>query len=765
MIETQTESGLGTWAVPQCPFRIEYVPRVLDDIRLAVVDAFFSLPRGGAEIGGVLLGRLEDMRLVITDYLPLDCEHAFGPSFTLSQNDETALRELLARRPTNGDGNGHGNGSLPVGWYHSHTRSEIFLSEADQDIHRRYFSEPWQVALVLKPHTFHPMRGGFFFREPDGTMHAAASYQEFEVEPLPVRPLPPLEPPVLENHSHARRYGPVPDGPVITIAADPQAPAGMPPLAGVPRVSEAMADIKLPTPVVAATPPPTAEPFAPMAPPPAEAFVPSAPTQIIDQSPAPVPAASQPAEVVEMPVRPEPVAVQPAEVVEMPLRPGPVAVEPVEVAAAPTVEVVEMAAAPELVAAPPAEVVEVAAAPGPVAVPPSEVVEVAIAPEPVAALPAEVVDVAAPEPVAALPTEPAEVEVTVAPEPVAAPPAEVVELAAAPEPGAALPTEAAEVAAASEPVAALPAEVVEAAAVPEVPAPPPINVVEMPAVVEPAQAPPVEVVAAAPVSPEPNALTPAATFEIPFAPEPSPAPYVAPAPAPVFAPIPAAAEPPVLSSFQNQPERSFTWLKVLLAAAAGFGLGTLVLNRQPSVPAVQQAARPAPPAVPAGPPPSIGLNVADQNGQLQILWDANSISIRNATDGLLEITEDGLPQVTQLNPAQLRTGTFSYARQTKKVSVKLTAHQPIGQTVREAAMFLAADAPPPVKASPDPALRRERDDLARRLDAAGKEAARLRSDLAAQNARNRKLDQTVQDLRKQLANQQRKRLANQTADR
>ena len=763
MIETQTESGLGTWAVPQCPFRIEYVPRVLDDIRLAVVDAFFSLPRGGAEIGGVLLGRLEDMRLVISDYLPLDCEHAFGPSFTLSQNDEAALRELLARRPTNGDGNGHGNGSLPVGWYHSHTRSEIFLSEADQDIHRRYFSEPWQVALVLKPHTFHPMRGGFFFREPDGTMHAAASYQEFEVEPLPVRPLPPLEPPVLENHSHARRYGPVPDGPVITIAADPQAPTMVPPLAGVPRVSEAMADIKLPTPVVAATPPPTAEPFAPMAPPPAEAFVPSAPMQIIDQSPAPVPAATQPAEVVEMPVRPEPVAAQPAEVVEMPLRPGPVAAEPVEVAA-PAAEVVEMAVAPELVAAPPAEVVEVAAAPEPVAASPAEVVEVAIAPGPVAAPPAEVVVAsAAPEAVAAPPTE--VVEVAAAQEPLAAPPAELAEGAAAPEPVAAPLTEVVEVSAALEPVAALLAEVVEAAAVPEVPAPPPINVVEMPAVVEPAQAPPAEVVAAAPVSPEPIALPPAATFEIPFAPEPTTTPYVAPAPAPVFAPAPVAAESPVLSSFQNQPERSFTWLKVVLAAAAGFGLGTLVLNRQPSVPAVQQAARPAPPAAPAGPPPSIGLNVADQNGQLQILWDANSLSIRNATDGLLEITEAGLPQVTQLNPAQLRTGTFTYARQSKKVSVKLTAHQPLGQPVREAAMFVAGDAPPPVKAPSDPGLRKERDDLARRLDAAGKEAARLRSDLAAQNARNRKLDQTVQDLRKQLANQQRKRLTNQTADR
>ena len=55
------------------------MPKVLDDIRLAVVDAFFSLPRGGAEIGGILLGRRERDRVIITDSAALECEHAFGP--------------------------------------------------------------------------------------------------------------------------------------------------------------------------------------------------------------------------------------------------------------------------------------------------------------------------------------------------------------------------------------------------------------------------------------------------------------------------------------------------------------------------------------------------------------------------------------------------------------------------------------------------------------------------------------------------------------
>src|SRR5690349_2823623 len=120
MIESRAETANGTWNPPQCPFAIEYVPRVLDDIRLAVVDAFFSLPRGGAEIGGILLGRRETGRVVIEQYQALECEHAFGPGFNLSPRDRKLLADLLtaAERQL--------NGLRPVGWYHSHTRSEIF---------------------------------------------------------------------------------------------------------------------------------------------------------------------------------------------------------------------------------------------------------------------------------------------------------------------------------------------------------------------------------------------------------------------------------------------------------------------------------------------------------------------------------------------------------------------------------------------------------------------------------------------------------------
>jgi proteasome lid subunit RPN8/RPN11 len=217
MIESHAETASGTWNPPQCPFAIEYIPRVLDDIRLAVVDAFFSLPRGGAEIGGILLGRRENGRVVIEDHQALDCEHAFGPGFTLSTRDQNLLGELLKAADR------HPSGLRPVGWYHSHTRSEIFLSEVDQEIHNRFFPQPWQIALVLKPHTFHPTRAGFFFRERDGSIQGKTSYVEFALEALPLRQVPPATPPptppagpqLVRRERESR-------APVITIKPEPE---------------------------------------------------------------------------------------------------------------------------------------------------------------------------------------------------------------------------------------------------------------------------------------------------------------------------------------------------------------------------------------------------------------------------------------------------------------------------------------------------------------------------------------------------------------
>ena len=175
MSEAQSAVPFSNWRSPECPFLIEYSAHVVDEIRLAIVDAFCSVPRGGVEIGGVLLGTWQSERVLISAYAPLDCEHRHGPSFTLSTADEERLAALLTTSVAENPG------LVAVGWYHSHTRSEIFLSEADVAIHERFFPESWQVALVLKPRMMQPTRAAFFFRDVEGKMRTTPC-EEFAID-------------------------------------------------------------------------------------------------------------------------------------------------------------------------------------------------------------------------------------------------------------------------------------------------------------------------------------------------------------------------------------------------------------------------------------------------------------------------------------------------------------------------------------------------------------------------------------------------------
>ena len=269
-MEVHTGNALAVWTVPQCPFSIEYVPRVLDDIRLTVMDAFFSLPRGGAEIGGILLGSHGQGRVTIVDFQALDCEHALGPGFTLSANDKARLTQLLAapRSP----------GLEPVGWYHSHTRSEIFLSEADLEIHRAFFGAPWQVAMVMKPHTFQPPRVGFFFCAVDGSIQATASYREFQLQPLAIRQIPAGLPPRMETAPSDLPLTAPPSGKVITLTAEPVAE----PAAAHQAVPEPVAD------------PPASKPEPATAPQTAREPAPEPPAPEPEKIPEPAPAAALP---------------------------------------------------------------------------------------------------------------------------------------------------------------------------------------------------------------------------------------------------------------------------------------------------------------------------------------------------------------------------------------------------------------------------------------------------------------------------------------
>ncbi len=195
-------SEFRSWGVEGHAIEIEYAVAALEEVCAHAVDGLFRFRHGGMEVGGVLFGTADGDRIRVLTYRPLECEHAFGPRFVLSERDRAALKELLYAPRRERDL----RGLEPVGWYHSHTRSGVELSPRDLEIYDSYFPQRWQVALVVRPDHYGPARAGFFFRERTGAVQADCSYEEFT--------------------SEARRHGLAPDPGVEAQApATPAAPA------------------------------------------------------------------------------------------------------------------------------------------------------------------------------------------------------------------------------------------------------------------------------------------------------------------------------------------------------------------------------------------------------------------------------------------------------------------------------------------------------------------------------------------------------------
>ena len=110
------------------------------------------------EVGGGLAGRLhidartEEQFVLVEGILPAQFTRQGSAFLTFTQDTLVAMNEELEER-------------FPerqlVGWYHTHPRMGVFLSHYDLWLHDHFFPEPWQVALVIEPHT---AVGGFFVR-------------------------------------------------------------------------------------------------------------------------------------------------------------------------------------------------------------------------------------------------------------------------------------------------------------------------------------------------------------------------------------------------------------------------------------------------------------------------------------------------------------------------------------------------------------------------------------------------------------------------
>lgn len=182
MIAAKPQEEFVTWTAPGRFRSIVYAAPLMHALAREAVEGYELRPGGGIEIGGILFGTIDPDQIRITASRPVLCQHEYGPQFRLSSADERGLRERLSASledPALA-------GLIPVGWYHSHTRSPIELTHEDVRLWDTHFSQPWQVALVLRPEDGEPTRAGFFFRpEGGGAVQTERSYKVFEADPSP----------------------------------------------------------------------------------------------------------------------------------------------------------------------------------------------------------------------------------------------------------------------------------------------------------------------------------------------------------------------------------------------------------------------------------------------------------------------------------------------------------------------------------------------------------------------------------------------------
>src|SRR5207248_8332853 len=225
------------WNVPATSFTITYSLGLFHEIDFQVNEGYRRIPHGGIEIGGLLFGQVEANEIQIEAFRSIDCEHALGPSFVLSERDLAALREQLAATKSDPELAGF----EVVGWLISHTRSPLRMNDREAALFDELFPESGRITVLAKPERFQPTRFGFLMRNSDGTVPRDATDQAI----------------ILPLSGRGARSG---DGPVASIPAPEQKPVPARPPAPLP--TEAIPKPVTPQPAPATeSPTETAEPL------------------------------------------------------------------------------------------------------------------------------------------------------------------------------------------------------------------------------------------------------------------------------------------------------------------------------------------------------------------------------------------------------------------------------------------------------------------------------------------------------------------------
>jgi hypothetical protein len=189
-----------TWEVEGKAVSVQLEFDFVDRLSMEIMRGFALVPKRGAEVGGVLLGRIEiSDRVVIRveDFEIVACDYLKGPSFLLSPNEEARFAATVKKY----DG-GQERPPYVVGIFRSHTRdNQIAVAQEDVDLFRKYANDPSNLILLVRPFATKASVAGIFLEE-DGDFRREPSAKEFPFRrrdlggsPLPKSPSGEEQPP------------------------------------------------------------------------------------------------------------------------------------------------------------------------------------------------------------------------------------------------------------------------------------------------------------------------------------------------------------------------------------------------------------------------------------------------------------------------------------------------------------------------------------------------------------------------------------------
>jgi proteasome lid subunit RPN8/RPN11 len=127
------------------------------------------------EVGGFLVGQwctgeADEHFIVVEHALPAKHTRQGSIYLTFTQDSLVEIHDEI---------DANYKGSKIVGWYHTHPSMGVFLSHYDTWLHRNFFPEPWQVALVVEPVS---AAGGFFIRQTQGLLDPTRYFGFYELD-------------------------------------------------------------------------------------------------------------------------------------------------------------------------------------------------------------------------------------------------------------------------------------------------------------------------------------------------------------------------------------------------------------------------------------------------------------------------------------------------------------------------------------------------------------------------------------------------------